>query len=200
MGIGGCVGTGVGSCICCAGLAEGSGGGTGSGSCRGGWGDSTGIRASCVAGCGGVCDTAVGAGVTGTGDDSGRGMDVFRDSCSSEAAEGARVGGGGVGAAVVEEGSRFVVMATDMMIGGGAIGAVCIMVIWTVGIDGGTSVICERAEIGAVAGVDGLGRGGGPPCRSSFFCSSVAIRVLTRAMLRWVSSGLPMRSLCCRCS
>ena len=200
MGIGGCVGAGTGSCVCCAGLAEGIGGMTGSGSCRDDWGDPKGISASCGSGCGGGCDTATGAGAGETGDESGRGPDAFRDSRSLESAEGARVGGGGPGVAVVEEGAGCVAMATDMMIGGGAIGAVCIMVIWTVGIDGGTSAICARAEIGDAAGVGAIGRGGGPPCRSRFFCSSVATKVLIRAMLRCVSSGLPMRSLCCRCS
>ena len=37
-------------------------------------------------------------------------------------------------------------MATDMMTGGGVIGAVRIMVIWTVGIDGGTTVIFGRMD------------------------------------------------------
>lgn len=84
----------------------------------------------------------------GVGDGWGRDVDGLRDSGSSEDAEGATRGGGGIGAAVAVERSRFVVMATDMIIGGGVIGAVFIMVIWTVGIDAGTTVICGRVGIG----------------------------------------------------
>ena len=57
--------------------------------------------------------------------------------------------------AVAEDRSRFVVMATDMMTGGGVIGAVRIMVIWTVGIDGGTTVICGRMAVGESGSVGG---------------------------------------------
>ena len=114
---------------------------------------------------------------------------------SAKAAEGARGSGGGLGAAVAEDRSRFVVMATAMATGGGVIGAVCVMVIWTVGIDAGTKVICGRVGIGEAGGVAGICWRDGPPCRSSFFCSSVAIRVLIKAMLCCVSSGLSMRSL-----
>ena len=59
--------------------------------------------------------------------------------------------------------SRFVVMATDMSIGGGVIGAVCIMVIWTVGIDAGTKVICGRVGIGEAGSVGVTCAGDGPP-------------------------------------
>ena len=140
----------------------------------------------------------VGAGVIGGG--SGRDVDGIRGSGSLEEAEGAGEGGGGLGTAVAEDRSRFVVMATDMMIGGGVAGAVCIMVMWTVGIDDGTKVICGRVGIGGAAAVEGICWGDGPPWRSRFFCSSVAIRILIRAMLCCVSSGLSMRSLWCRCS
>jgi hypothetical protein len=120
---------------------------------------------------------------------------------SLEGAEGARGGGAELGAAVAEDMSRFVVMATDMIIGGGVTGAGCVIVMRTVGIDAGTKVICGRVGIGGAAGgVGGICAGGGPPRRSSFFCSSVAIRALIRAMLFCVSSGLSMRSLWCRCS
>jgi hypothetical protein len=54
-------------------------------------------------------------------------------------------------------------MATDMIIGGGVIGAVCIMVIWTVGIDAGTKVICGRVGIGEAGNVGVICVGGGPP-------------------------------------
>jgi len=46
-------------------------------------------------------------------------------------------------------------MATDIMTGGGVIGAVRIMVIWTVGIDGGTTVICGRMAVGESGSVGG---------------------------------------------
>ena len=133
-------------------------------------------------------------------DGSGRDVDGLRGSGFPEEAEGARGSGDGLGAATAEARSRFVVMATDMIIGDGATGAVCIMVLWTVGIDAGTKVICGRVGIGGAAGVGGICAGGGPPRRSSFFCSSVAISVLIRAILCWVFSGLSMRSLWCRCS
>lgn len=164
------------------------------GRCRG-----TGV--SRATGCVGVCDIAVVvvAGEFGAG--SGSDVDGLNGgSASPEAAEGARGGGGGLGAAVVEDRSRFVVMATDMIIGGGVTGAACVMVIWTIGGDAGTKVICGRVGIGEAGGVAGICWGGTPPCRSSFFCSSVAIRVLIRVMLCCVSLGLPMRSLWCRCS
>jgi hypothetical protein len=54
-------------------------------------------------------------------------------------------------------------MATDMSTGGGVIGAVCIIVIWTVGIDGGTKVIWGRVGIGEVGTVGGACARGGPP-------------------------------------
>jgi hypothetical protein len=54
-------------------------------------------------------------------------------------------------------------MATDMIIGGGVIGAVCIMVIWTVGIDAGTKVTCGRVGIGEAGSVGVICAGGGPP-------------------------------------
>ena len=64
--------------------------------------------------------------------------------------------GGGLGAAVAEDRSRFVVMATDMIIGGGMTGAVCVMVMWTIGSDAGTKVICGRVGIGGAGGVTGI--------------------------------------------
>ena len=64
---------------------------------------------------------------------------------------------------MAEDRSRFVVMATDMIIGGGVIGAVCIMVICTVGIDAGTKVICGRVGIGEAGSVGVICAGGGPP-------------------------------------
>ena len=146
-----------------------------------------------IACAGGAGELAVGSG----GDVYGLGDTGFP---KERGGTGAR--GGGVGTAVVEaeDRSRFVVMATDMMTGGGVIGAVCIIVIWTVGIDGGTTVICGRTGVGEAGGVGGTWAGGGPPCSSSFFCSSVTIRVLMSARLCCVSSGLPIRSLWCRCS
>jgi hypothetical protein len=83
-----------------------------------------------------------------TGDSSGRDVDGIRGSDSPEEAEGARGGGVGLGAVVAEDRSRFVVMATAIIIGGGVAGADCVMVIWTVGIDAGTKVICGRVGIG----------------------------------------------------
>ena len=164
------------------------------GGCRG-------IGASRATGCGGVYDIAVAVGAGEIGDGSGRDVAGIRGSDSPEEAEGARGDGGGLSTAMAEGWSRFVVMATDVIIGGGVTGAVCVMVMWTVGIDAGTKVICGRVGIGgAAAGVGGICAGGGPPCRSSFFCSSVAIRVLIRVMLCCLSSGLSMRSLWCRCS
>jgi len=106
----------------------------------------------------------------------------------------------GFGAAVAGGGPRLVVIATDMA-GGGATSIGCVMIIWTVGIEAGTKVICGRMGIGgASSDVGGAFAGGEPPWRSSFFCSSVATRVLIRAMLCCVSSGVSMRSLWCRCS
>ena len=157
-----------------------------------------GTGASRATGCGGVSVVPVGAGETGGG--SSRDVDGIRVSGSLEETEGARGAGGGLGSAVAGDRSRFVVMATDMMIGGGVAGAVCIMVMWTVGIDDGTKVICGRVGIGGAAGVGGICWREGPPSRSRFFCSSVAIRALIRAMLCCASSGLSMRSLWCRCS
>ena len=66
---------------------------------------------------------------TEIGDGSGRDPGELGDSCILEEIAGARGGGGGIGAAVAEGRSRFVVIATDMSTGGGVIGAVCIMVI-----------------------------------------------------------------------
>jgi hypothetical protein len=54
-------------------------------------------------------------------------------------------------------------MATDMSTGGGVVGAVCIMVIWTVGPDGGTNVSWGPADIDEVESVDGGCTRGGPP-------------------------------------
>jgi len=157
---------------------------------------------SCCGGCGGagVYEVVVVVGAGEIGDGSGRDVDGFRGSGFPEEADGARGGGGGLGAAVAEDRSRFVVMATDMSIGGGVGGAVCVMVMWTVGIEDGTKVICGRVGIGeAATGIGGIWVGGGPSCKARFFCSSVAIRVLIRVMLCRVSSGLSMRSLWCRC-
>ena len=55
------------------------------------------------------------------------------------------------------------VMATDMSTGGGVIGAVCIMVIWTVGIAGGTRVNWGLVGISEVGTVGEACAGGGPP-------------------------------------
>jgi hypothetical protein len=168
--------------------------GVSGGGCRG-------DGANRATGGGGVSGIVVVVGAGEIGDGSARGVDAIRGSDSPEGAEGTRGGGGGLGAAVAEDRSRFVVMATDMIIGGGVSGVVCVMVMRTVGIDAGTRVICGRVGIGgAAAGVGGICAGGGPPCRSRFFCSSLAIRILIRAMLCCVSSGLSMRSLWCRCS
>jgi hypothetical protein len=169
----------------------------GCGVCGGGC---RGAGASRATGCGGVYDIAVVVWAGEIRDGSGRDMDGLRGFASPEATEGIRGGGGGLDAAVAEGRSRFVVMATDMVIGGGVTGAGCVMVMWTIGSDAGTKVICGRAGIGEASGVTGICWGGPPPCRSRFFCSSVAIRVLIRVMLCCVFSGLSMRSLCCRCS
>lgn len=83
----------------------------------------------------------------------GSGVDGIRGSGSLEEAEGAGEGGSGLSTAVAEGRSRFVVMATDMIFGGGVAGAICIMVIWTVGIDDGTKVICGCVGIGGVTAV-----------------------------------------------
>jgi hypothetical protein len=101
--------------------------------------------------------------------------------------EGARGGGGRLGAAVAEDRSRFVVMATDMVIGGGVTGADCVMVMLTIGLDAGTKAICGRGGIGEADGVTGVCWREAPPCRSHFFCSSVAIRVLIKVTLCCVS-------------
>jgi len=172
------------SCVAC---------GVCGGGCRG-------AGASRATGCGGIDDIAAVAGSGEIGGGSGRNVDGIRGSDPPEEAEGARGGGGGLGATAAEDRSRFVVMATDMISGGGVTGAVCIMVMWTVGIDDGTTVICGRVGTGGAGGVGGICWGEGPPCKSRFFCSSVAIRVLIRAMLCCVSSGLSIRSLWCRCS
>jgi hypothetical protein len=160
-----------------------------------------GAGASRATGWGGVDDIAVvvGAGEIGAG--SSRDVDGLKGgSASPTAAEGDRGGGGGLGAAVAEDRSRFVVIATDMIIGGGVTGAACVMVMRTIGGDAGTKVICGRVGIGEAGDVAGICWGEAPPCRSSFFCSSEAIRVLIRVMLCCVSLGLSMRSLWCRCS
>ncbi len=159
-----------------------------------------GTGASRATGCGGGDNIAVVVRAGEIGGGSGRVVDGIRGSGSLEEAEGARGAGGGLGTVVAEDRSRFVVMATDMIIGGGVAGAVCIMVMWTIGGDDGTKAICGRVGIGGAATVGGICWGEGPPWRSCFFCSSVAIRVLIRAMLCCVSSGLSMRSLWCRCS
>jgi hypothetical protein len=61
------------------------------------------------------------------GNSSGRDVEGIRGAAFSEEAEGAGGSGGGLGAAVAEGRSRFVVMATDMIIGGGVTGAVRVM-------------------------------------------------------------------------
>ncbi len=115
------------------------------GGCRG-------AGASRVTGCGGVYDFAV-VEAGEIGDGSGRDVDGLKGgSVSPEAAEGAKRGGGVLGAAVAEDRSRFVVMATDMIIGGGVTGAVCGMVMWAIGSDAGTKVICGRVGIGGAGG------------------------------------------------
>ncbi len=118
------------------------------------------------------------------GDGSGRDVDELRGgSAFPGEVEGAWGGGSGLGAAVAEDRSRFVVMATDMVIGGGVTGAGCGMVMWTIGSDAGTKVICGRVAIGGAGSFGGICWGEPPPCRSRFFCSSVAIRVLIRVIL-----------------
>ena len=114
-------------------------------------------------GCGGISDIAAAVWAGEIGDGSGRDVDGIRGFGSPEEAEGATGGGGGVDAALAEDRSRFVVMATDMIIGGGVIGADCIMVIWTVGINGGTTVICGHVGIGEAGSVGGTCARGGPP-------------------------------------
>ena len=183
-GCGGMLACDEAACSCC---------GVCGGRCRG-------AGASRATGCGAVLDIAGAVGAGEIADGLGRDLDGLGGSSSPKEAEGADGSGGGVAAAVAEDRSRFVVMATDMIIGGGVIGADCIMVIWTVGIDGGTTVICGRVGIGEAGGVTDICWGEAPPWRSSFFCSSVAIRVLIRVMLRCVSSRLSMRSRWCRCS
>jgi hypothetical protein len=157
--------------------------------------------ASGATGCGGGYDFALVVGAGEIGDGSGRDMDGLRGGATSAGeTEGTKGGGGRLGAAVAEERSRFVVMATAMVIGGGVTGAGCGMVMWTIGIDAGTKAICGRVGIGDADGFSGTCWGETPPCRSCFFCSSVAIRVLIKVMLCCVSSGLSMRSLWRRCS
>jgi len=85
--------------------------------------------ASRPTGCGGAYDIAGAVGASEIGDGAGGDVDGLRGSDSPEEAEGTRGGGGGLGAAVAEDRSRFVVMATDMIIGGGVTGAACVMVI-----------------------------------------------------------------------
>jgi len=161
-------------------------------------GRSRGAGTSRATGCGGVYDIAVGVRAGEISNGSGIDIDGLRGSDSPEEAEGVRGGGGGLGAAVAEDRSRFVVMATDMIIGGGVTGAACVMVMWTIGSDAGTKVSCGRVGIGGAVDVGGICWGKAPPSRSSIFCSSVAIRVLIKVMLCCVSSGLSMRSLWCR--
>jgi hypothetical protein len=79
--------------------------------------------------------------------------------------------------------------------GGGAIGPVGAMAIWTVEIDAGTNVNGGLAGIDGAGGTVGICWNDGPPCNSSFLWSNVAIRDLITATLCRVSSGLPMRSL-----
>jgi hypothetical protein len=135
-----------------------------------------------------VYDFAVVVGAGEIGDGSGRDMDGLRGGADPLGeAEGARGGGGRLGAAVAEDRSRFVVMATDMVIGGGVTGADCVMVMLTIGLDAGTKAICGRVGIGEADGVTGVCWGEAPPCRSHFFCSSVAIRVLIKVTLCCVS-------------
>lgn len=136
---------------------------------------------------------AVGAGDVGDGWDGI--ADGLRVSGSRDESEGGREGGGGFGAAMGAAKSRLVVSATAMAPGGGVIGPVCAMVICTVEIDAGTTVICGGLGAGGAGGGVGFCWRGGPPCKSSFFCSSLAIRVLIRVMLCRFSSGLPMGSL-----
>ena len=160
-----------------------------------------GAGASRATGGGEVYDFAVVVGAGEIGDGSGRDMDGLRGGAASAGeAKGAKGGRGRLGAAVAEDRSRFVVMATDILIGGGVTGAGCGMVMWTIGIDAGTKAICGRVGIGGADGVSGTCWGVAPPCRSCFFCSSVAIRVLIKVILCCVSSGLSMRSLWRRCS
>ena len=150
--------------------------------------DGRGAGASRASGCGGVYDFAVVVGAGEIGDGSGRDMDGLRGGADPPGeTEGARGGGGRLGAAVAEDRSRFVVMATDMVIGGGVTGADCVMVMLTIGLDAGTKAICGRVGIGEADGVTGTCWGEAPPCRSRFFCSSVAIRVLIKVTLCCVS-------------
>jgi len=124
----GCV-VGVGSWFFCGGLAA--------------W-DTSVCAACCAAGddnfcCGsgstrttglggvGTAEATVGAGEAGGGSDGI--ADGFRDSGSRGESEGGREGGGEFGAAMGVAKSRFVVSATAMATGGGAIGPVCAMVI-----------------------------------------------------------------------
>jgi hypothetical protein len=67
-------------------------------------------------------------GVGELGEGSGREVDGIKGCDSLEGAEGAGGGGAGLGAAVVEDRSRFVVIGTDMIIGGGVTGAVRVIV------------------------------------------------------------------------
>ena len=54
-------------------------------------------------------------------------------------------------------------MATDMSTGGDVNGAACTIVIWAVGIDGGTKVICGGVGMGEVGAIDEACERGGPP-------------------------------------
>lgn len=157
--------------------------------------------ASETPGSGGVGGLGVMEAADEIGDGSGEDVGSIPGSCVPEEAEGAREGGRGLGAAVAEDRSGFVALVTDMIMGCGVAAAVCVIAMWTVGSDAGTKVICGRARGETVAaGVGRICAGAGPSCRSSFFCSSVAIRVLIRVILCCVASGLSMRSLWCRCS
>jgi hypothetical protein len=75
----------------------------------------------------GAVAAAVGAGGTGVG--CGGTADDLRVPGSRKESEGGSEGGGGFGAAMGAAKSRFVVSATAMATGGGAIGPVCAIVI-----------------------------------------------------------------------
>ena len=186
-----------------AGETEGAGGGLGTvaagtrPSCGGG---SLGSRATGTTGCEGkgVCDIAIAPEAGEIDDSSGTGVDGLRGSGLYKETGGTEETGGGLGTAVTWARPRFVITVT----GGAVIGPVCVRVICTVEIDAGTTVICGRtgADRGETGGAGGICWGGGPPCRSHFFRSSVAIRVLMRAMLCCVPAGVSMISLWWRCS
>lgn len=93
--------------------------------------------------------------------------------------------------------SRLVVRATDTVIGGGTAEAAGLMVTWAVGVAGGTNVICGW-RAGACAGGGACGSAGGlgfRPCSSSFLSSNVAMSVLMKDRLCFVSWAFPTRSL-----